>query len=112
MNAGVSSALQGTSFRQGLINGAVADASAIGANAIGDTWGGTGTDPNAVFQTVAHGALGCAEAGLTGGNCGAGAAAESILGNLVTLPATAQGTVSRTDATVYATSAWCREQGL
>ena len=108
VNAGVSTALQGTSFRQGLINGAVADASAIGANAIGSTWGGTGTDPNAVFQTVAHGALGCAEAGLTGGNCGAGAAgaaAESILGNLVTLPATAQGTVSRTDATVYATSA-------
>ena len=108
VNAGVSTALQGTSFRQGFINGAVADVSAIGANAIGSTWGGTGTDPNAVFQTVAHGALGCAEAGLTGGNCGAGAAGaatESILGNLVTLPATAQGTVSRTDATLYATSA-------
>ena len=108
VNAGVSTALQGTSFRQGLINGAVADVSAIGANAIGSTWGGTGTDPNAVLQTLAHGALGCAEAGLTGGNCGAGAAGaatESILGNLVTLPSTAQGTVSRTDATVYATSA-------
>ena len=108
VNAGVSTALQGTSFRQGLVDGAVADVSAIGANAIGSTWGGTGTDPNALFQTVAHGALGCAEAGLTGGNCGAGAAGaatESILGNLVTLPATAQGTVSRTDATVYATSA-------
>ncbi len=61
-----------------------------------------------MLQTLAHGALGCAEAGLTGGNCGAGAAGaatESILGNLVTLPSTAQGTVSRTDATVYATSA-------
>ncbi len=108
VNAGVSTALEGTSFRQGLINGAVADVSAIGANAIGSTWGGTGTDPNVALQTLAHGALGCAEAGLTGGNCGAGAAgaaSESILGNLVTLPATAQGTVSRTDATLYATSA-------
>ena len=108
VNAGVSTALEGTSFRQGLINGTVADVSAIGASAIGSTWGGTGTDPNAAWQTLAHGALGCAEAGLTGGNCGAGAAGaatESILGNLVFLPATAQGTVSRTDATLYATSA-------
>ena len=84
------------------------DLTVADVSAIGSTWGGTGTDPNAALQTLAHGALGCAEAGLTGGNCGAGAAGaatESILSNLVFLPATAQGTVSRTDATLYATSA-------
>ena len=112
VNAGVGTALEGTSFTQGLVNSAVADGSALGANAIGSTWGSTGTDPNAGLQTLAHGTLGCAEAGLTGGDCAAGAAgaaAESVLGHVVTasggLSTEANGNVSTAAAATYETGA-------
>jgi hypothetical protein len=108
VNAGVSSALQGTDFQQGLVGSVVADTAALGANAIGSTYGPTGTDPNAGLQTLSHATLGCAQGALTGGNCAsgaAGAAAESVLGHVVSLPADASGAISRTDATLYATGA-------
>ena len=112
VSAGVSSALQGTSFTQRLVNGVVADTAAIGANAIGGTYGATGTDPNLTLQTLAHGALGCAQGALTGGNCAsgaAGAAAESVLGDVVTaaggLPSDGNGHNTTVGAAAYATGA-------
>ena len=112
VSAGVNSAVLGQSFGQGLVDSVVADASAIGANGIGGTWGTTGTDPNAAAQALAHGVLGCAEAGLAGGHCAAGAAgaaAESVLGDVVTaaggLPTDANGQVTTGAAAAYETGA-------
>jgi filamentous hemagglutinin len=112
VSAGVNSAVLGGSFGQGLVDSVVADASAIGANGIGGTWGATGTDPNAAAQALAHGALGCAQGALTGGNCAAGAAgaaAESVLGDVVTaaggLPTDANGQVTTGAAAAYETGA-------
>ena len=112
VSAGVNSAVLGQSFGQGLVDSVVADASAIGANGIGGTWGATGTDPNAAAQALAHGVLGCAEAGLAGGHCAAGAAgaaAESVLGDVVTaaggLPTDANGQVTTGVAAAYETGA-------
>jgi hypothetical protein len=83
VNAGVNSAINGTSFGEGFKQSVINDAAAIGASAIGTAWGG-GKDP--VMQTVAHAGLGAITAKLRGQDVVAGAiggATESVLGNLV-----------------------------
>ncbi|TDN42516.1 EndoU domain-containing protein, partial [Azoarcus indigens] len=70
VNAGVSSAIQGSDFKDGFINSVVGDYAALGANSIGSLWG---NGQNPVMQTLAHAALGAGAAGLTGRDAVAGA---------------------------------------
>ncbi|NMG36862.1 hypothetical protein GRF61_20625 [Azoarcus sp. TTM-91] len=70
VNASVSSAIQGTDFKDGFINSVVGDYAALGANSIGSLWG---NGQNPVMQTLAHAALGAGAAGLTGRDAVAGA---------------------------------------
>ncbi len=73
VTAGVSSAINGTSFDHALRQSIVRDLAAVGANAIGQTWG-----PLATENVMAHAALGCAAAAAGGGNCEAGAVGAAI----------------------------------
>lgn len=100
VNAGVNQLVYGKeagSFGTAFANSVVGDLSAMGANAIGQTWGG---GENPFVQTIAHAGLGATAAKLTGRDVTAGAlggATESVLGNLVDLSTDAQG--NYTDAT-------------
>jgi hypothetical protein len=88
VSAGVSTAIQGGSFGDALRDSVVGDLAAMGAGAIGSQWG-SGPNKNVALQTLAHAGLGCAAASARDKDCAAGAlggAAESVLGNLITLP--------------------------
>ncbi|MGB0128089.1 MAG: DUF637 domain-containing protein, partial [Rhodocyclaceae bacterium] len=88
VSAGVSTAIQGGSFGEALRDSVVGDLAAMGAGAIGSQWG-SGPNKNVALQTLAHAGLGCAAASARDKECAAGAlggAAESVLGNLITLP--------------------------
>jgi filamentous hemagglutinin len=83
VNAGVNTAIYGGSFGEAFRQSVISDAAAVGANAIGQTWGG---GQNPAMQTLAHAGLGAAAAALRGQDAVAGAiggATESALGNLV-----------------------------
>ncbi len=105
VKGGVDALLLDRDFGESVVNSVVADVSAVTAFEIGERWGG-GVDPG--MQTLAHAALGCASASLTGGECAAGAAgsaAESVFGNL--LDAVAEGPViqGKLDQALYLASA-------
>ena len=77
ISAGVNTAVYGGSFGRAFTNGLVADAAALGANAIGADIPGIGS-PNADASTIAmnvaaHALLGCAAQSLSGGSCAGGA---------------------------------------
>ncbi|MGA4047914.1 hemagglutinin [Ralstonia nicotianae] len=77
ISAGVNTAVYGGSFGRAFANGLVADAAAVGANAIGADIPGIGS-PNADASTIAmnvaaHALLGCAAQSLSGGSCAGGA---------------------------------------
>jgi len=77
ISAGVNTVAYGGSFGQAFTNGLVADAAALGANAIGAEIPGVGM-PNANASTIAlnvasHALLGCAAQSLSGGSCAGGA---------------------------------------
>jgi hypothetical protein len=111
VNAGVNSAINGTSFSEGFKQSVINDAAAIGASAIGTKWG-SGPDANPVLQTVAHAGLGAITAKLRGQDVVAGAiggATESVIGNLVDaaggLPKNPDGTVSNATKAIYTAAA-------
>ncbi|NKA93517.1 hemagglutinin [Ralstonia solanacearum] len=77
ISAGVNTVAYGGSFGKAFANGLVADAAAVGANAIGAEIPGIGM-PNADASTIAmnvtaHALLGCAAQSLSGGSCAGGA---------------------------------------
>jgi hypothetical protein len=70
VNAGVSTAIYGGSFGDAFTQSFVSDLAAVGANAVGQTWGG---GKNPFMQTVGHAAIGATAATLTGKDAVAGA---------------------------------------
>ncbi len=81
ISAGIDQAINGTSFGEAFRNGFVGDLAAIGANAIGQTWGA-----GSLENVLAHAGLGCAAAAAVGDDCGAGAvggAGAAILNPLI-----------------------------
>jgi filamentous hemagglutinin len=105
VKGGVDALLLDRDFGESVVNSVVADVSAVTAFEIGERWGG-GVDP--LRQTLAHAALGCASASLSGGECAAGAAgsaSESLFGNL--LDAVVEGPViqGKLDQALYLASA-------
>ena len=105
VNASVNTAVYGGSFGEALKQSMVSDLAAVGANAIGATWGG-GKDP--AMQTLAHAGLGTVVAKARGQDAVAGAiggATESVLGNLVDLPTDDKGNYSNTSRALYAAAA-------
>jgi len=86
VNASVSTAIYGGSFGDAFKSSLISDLAAVGANAVGQAWGG-GVNP--AMQTLANAGVGAAAAKLQGKDVVAGAigaASETILGNLVDLP--------------------------
>ncbi|CAG9186329.1 hypothetical protein LMG32289_06376 [Cupriavidus pampae] len=68
INAGVSTAFNGGSFGQALLNNLVAQAAALGAKGIGGA-----TDALTLENVASHAALGCAAQSAMGGDCASGA---------------------------------------
>ena len=97
VNAGANELIYGKSagsFGSQFVGSFVSDLAAVGANAVGQTWG---AGQNPVMQTIAHAGIGAASAALTNRDALAGAiggATESVLGNLVDLPTDPQGNYS------------------
>lgn len=87
VSAGVSSAINDSSFADVLRNSLVNDLAAVGANAIGQ-----GLPESSPENILAHAGLGCAAASATGADCEAGAvgAAASALLNPLIDPLTTQ----------------------
>jgi filamentous hemagglutinin len=84
VSAGVANAIQGTDFKDGLLNSVVGDLAALSANHIGSNWDPKGKNPNPVLHMTAHAALGATAAQLTGRDAAAGALgglAEAVLTN-------------------------------
>jgi hypothetical protein len=107
VSAGVSTAIQGGSFGEALRDSVVGDLAAMGAGAVGSQWG-SGPNKNVALQTLAHAGLGCAAASARDKDCAAGAlggAAESVLGNLVTLPTGENGGYSNGTRAFYTVGA-------
>jgi filamentous hemagglutinin len=107
VTAGVSTAIQGGSFGDALRDSVVGDLAAMGAGAIGAQWG-SGPNKNVALQTLAHAGLGCAAAAARDKDCAAGAlggAAESVLGNLITLPTGENGGYSTGTRALYTVGA-------
>ncbi|MGM3413109.1 DUF637 domain-containing protein [Ralstonia holmesii] len=77
ISAGVNTVAYGGSFGRAFTNGLVADAAALGANAIGAELpgiGAAGATPGSILANVtAHALLGCAAASLSGNECAGGA---------------------------------------
>lgn len=77
VSAGVNTAIYGGSFGSALIGNLVSQGAALGASAIGLNLpgiGAPGSDAGTVLaNALAHGALGCAAASATGGDCAGGA---------------------------------------
>lgn len=77
VSAGVNTAIYGGSFGSALIGSLVSQGAALGASAIGLNLpgiGAPGSDSGTVLaNALAHGALGCAAASATGGDCAGGA---------------------------------------
>jgi len=89
VSAGVSTAINGGSFKTAFVNDFVANGAASFANAIGDLKK-DGTF-NEVERVAAHAVLGCAAQAASGGQCAGGAIgamASSIAGNFVDDPKT------------------------
>jgi hypothetical protein len=83
VNAGVSSAIQHTQFKDGFIASVVGDAATFTARDIGGTWG---NGQNPAMHAISHTALGAGSAWLTGKDPMAGAIGgltESVIDNTI-----------------------------